>query len=376
MDKRMLGSVRKLSEGKYLLRLSCGFDDFGKRVQISKTVYCKNDVEAEKLLADFYAEREYVQSARAAGVPKTLGELYVEWTENHVKTLAAATQKFYSDLWDKRLFDKTKIKLAAITPKHIYKILGEIEQPRTRNAVFMMLKAMFNRAVKWGYMVDNPCNRVETPKYKAVEKDCLRPEDIKRITSVIGKQSAKYQAIFYFAAVCGLRRQEIAGLQWGDVDFANDCFVVQRATTAAQGGTVAKETKTDNSRRKLFLHKVLKDALFAWKDEQAEIKCKVGDKWKDGDWIFTQNNGDIINLHTISNWWKDFARANGITQITFHGLRHTAASYMIRNNVPVSTVSKVLGHANTTTTLNIYTHVIENTKESAVSVMGDMFADE
>ena len=77
-------------------------------------------------------------------------------------------------------------------------------------------------------------------------------------------------------------------------------------------------------------------------------------------------------LSTPSHWWKDFAKNNGIEDVTFHGLRHTAATYMIKSNVPISTVSGVLGHAQISTTLNTYTHVIEDTKKAAINIMSDI----
>ena len=81
-----------------------------------------------------------------------------------------------------------------------------------------------------------------------------------------------------------------------------------------------------------------------------------------------------MSLQTPSHWWKEFADKIGVTDVTFHGLRHTAASYMIKNNVPITTVSGVLGHANTTTTLNIYSHMIEDTKKGAIDVLTDVFS--
>ena len=79
-------------------------------------------------------------------------------------------------------------------------------------------------------------------------------------------------------------------------------------------------------------------------------------------------------LATPSHWWSDFAKKCGIEGVTFHGLRHTAATYMIKNNVPISTVSGVLGHAQISTTLNTYTHVIEDTKKSAINIMADVIS--
>lgn len=81
-----------------------------------------------------------------------------------------------------------------------------------------------------------------------------------------------------------------------------------------------------------------------------------------------------MHLQTPSHWWSEFSKKNGIERVTFHDLRHTAASYMIKNNVPITTVSGVLGHANTSTTVNIYSHMLEDTKKDAIDVMSEIFS--
>ena len=77
-DKRAVGHIKKLDENKYLLRLSCGFDEFGKRIQPSKVVHCTSDTEAEKALMDFYTQRERLSQERRTGAPQTLAQLYHE----------------------------------------------------------------------------------------------------------------------------------------------------------------------------------------------------------------------------------------------------------------------------------------------------------
>ena len=374
--KRSVGHIKKLDENKYLLRLSCGFDEFGKRIQPSKVVHCTSDTEAEKALIDFYMQREKLAGEHSTGTPQTLVQLYHEWYTNHLaRSCSVNTQTFYADLWKGYIADKGRVKLAAITPKSVYSILDRIDKPRTKNAVYKMLKAMFNKAQKWGYMSANPCSRVDTPQYKADEKQPLSEDEIALVIQHIGAEETKYQAIFYFAALCGLRRQEILGLQWTDIDFENNRFYIRRAAVEVRGnGTSTKAPKTEKSARLLFLPEPLKQSLILHKDEQEEQKRVLGDKWQGGDWIFTQWNGTIMSLQTPSHWWKEFTDKIGITGVTFHGLRHTAASYMIKNHVPITTVSGVLGHANTTTTLNIYSHMIEDTKKGAIDVLTDVFS--
>ena len=93
--KRDLGTVRKLSQGKYLLRISDGFDDYGRRKQPSKTVYCSSDREAERELIAFYYEVKHGTHITTKGVPVTLSDLFSEWMKNHVSTLAVNTRRFY-----------------------------------------------------------------------------------------------------------------------------------------------------------------------------------------------------------------------------------------------------------------------------------------
>lgn len=375
MSKRSLGHIKKLSEGKYLLRLSCGFDEFGKRVQPSKTVYCSSDREAERLLMDFYRERDRLNAAQNAKIPVTLADLYADWYDNHVAiNLTPKTAEFYTLLWNNHLKSGGKLKIKNAAPKNIHKLLSDINGDRTRNAAYKMLKAMFNKAVKWGYIADNPCSHITAPRYKAGEKKTLTEADIKAVTEALPQEEPKYRAMFYFAAVCGLRRQEILGLKWSDIDFKNKMFTIKRAATSIKNqGTVSKDTKTASSHRTLYLTDELEAVLSLCKQEQNTQRIKCGDKWINEDWIFTQWNGKLMNLQTPSHWWSDFSNRLGIEGVTFHGLRHTAATFMIKNNVPISAVSGVLGHAQISTTLNTYTHVIEDTKKAAITTLSEIF---
>lgn len=369
--KRSIGYIKKLGDNKYLLRLSLGFDDFGKRLQPSKTVAASSDREAERLLYEFYNEREKLKVQHASLVPETLGELYAEWMNNHVKkSLKRQTILWYTQLWDNHVIHASRLKLSVLAPTHIYKIVDGVNGARTKNAVFKMLKAICNKGVKWGYITTNPCNRVDTPKYSAPEQSVLSPDEIKTVYDAIKYEPLKYQAIFYFAVICSLRRESIIGFKWSDIDFKNNQLKVKFAAIYIPGeGVVADEPKTEKSKVTLHLPDILKETLIKLNNEQLREKKKWGDKWVDEGWIFTQQNGKVMYPSTATHWWKKFAKKYDIKDVPLHGLRHTAATYMIKNNVPISTVSGVLGHAKISTTVNTYAHVIEDTKEAAINVM-------
>ncbi len=377
--RRSIGHVKKMGDGKYLLRLSLGFDDFGKRIQPSKVVECQNDREADKLLIEFYNEREHLKRQHNSFIPQTVGALYNEWYKHHVqKNLSETTADWYRGLWERHLSVAKNMRLDVAAPSHIRTIIDTADGDRTRHAIYKMFSTMFNKAVKWGYMETNPCVRLDAPQYSAPEKKFLQENEIRIACDNIGQEELKYQAIFYFALLCSMRRQSIVGLKWFDIDFARNEFTIRRAAKLVRGkGTIVGEPKTEKSKQTLFLPEILKHTLLKLRNQQSRMRRLYGDKWVDEDWVFTQDDGSIMHLQTPSHWWREFSDRHGITNITdisFHGLRHTAATHMIKNNVPISTVSGVLGHANITTTLNTYTHVIEDTKKGAINIMADIVA--
>ena len=376
MANRSIGNIQQLAEGKYLLRFSAGFDDFGKRIQVSKTVRCTNEKEAERLLMEFYKEREKCRDDRITAKPQTLAQLYDEWMRNHVeKQLKPRTKEYYANLWKWYLQDKGEIKLKSITPRHIYKMLEDVKGKRmttecARQGVYKTLRAILSKGVLWGYLPSNPCDRVTPPKYRPKEKEVYNQETLFRMFELLAHEELKYQAIVYFAVLCGLRKQEIVGLKWEDIDFTANCFCVQRAATRIVGmGTIASETKNQSSVRKIALPSVLSVTLRKYYKEQTENRLKAGNKWRDEGWVFTQWDGAIMDIDTPSQWWAKFIARNDLPHTTFHCLRHTAATYLIKSGVDVSTVSGILGHAQKSTTLNIYSHVIEDAKEQAIHAL-------
>lgn len=379
-EKRKVGSITKIGDEKYRIRISCGFDDYGKRQVLQRVVIAKSDTEAEKIMMEMYVNREKELRTRHSA-PSTLEDLYNEWTRLHVSKLAPSTQEFYERLW-KRIENKGKIKLQRIKPGNVYDIIVDMvpdEQARTKCGVFKMLKTMFGKAVKWEYMNSNPCEYLDAPKYTPPEKKILKESDALAVLNRIEQEETKYQAAFFLACVCSLRRQEVVGLRWEYIDFKTRTFEIKKVATRAKGkGTFTKEPKTKKSRRKLHMTDTIYFLLLRLQNEQIEAKTKLGNLYRDEGFVFTQWDGGIMDLGTVSHWWKTFRESLDssidVENVTYHSLRHTAATYMIKNNVPISTVSGVLGHSNITTTLNTYTHVIEDTKQAAIQTVDNIFS--
>jgi integrase len=163
--------------------------------------------------------------------------------------------------------------------------------------------------------------------------------------------------LYELALRTGMRRGEILGLRWSDIDFDNQRLTIRRTLQRIKGqGLVEMPTKTDTSDRRIPLSppciKVLKDHL---RYQQAE-RDRAGERWKDSGYVFTTSHGTPLDPQHITHNIKTLCDRAGVRQIRFHDLRHTCATLLIETGVPLITVKELLGHANIAVTANIYTH--------------------
>ena len=374
--KRSVGNIKWISDNKCILRISAGFDDFGKRIQLTRTIEAKSETDAERQLVKFYNEKNKLKQKRVSEAPQTLAALYEEFKQNHISRLRPNTQEYYFNLWDRYLKSKENAKLQTFSPKMVYEILNKTEVgDKTKKAIYGMLFTMFKRAVAWGYIDSNPCERVTPPKYKAAEKRPYTETDLATIIAAIEKEDIKLQLFFYLAVSLGLRRSEIGGLKWSDIDFDNNIISIRRSVgKIPKKGTYANDApKNKKSIRDLEASDIIMTLLKKHKEEQDEQKRKLNDLWIGEDWVFTQWNGALMHVDTTTKTWEKFLKKNpSLAKTNLHSLRHTAATLLIKHNVPISTVSGILGHSQISTTLNIYTHVIEDAKKEALGIMNDI----
>ena len=157
-------------------------------------------------------------------------------------------------------------------------------------------------------------------------------------------------------------------LTWSDIDFSDDRISISKAVTIVEGKAIIKAPKTKTSFRKISIPHTLILKLKKLQVSQSEYRLSVGAYWKGENWVFTQDNGTMMNYstpyHTLQNIIKRYnqehSEAHQLPLIPFHGLRHTAASLLIASNQDIKTVSARMGHAQSSTTLNIYTHSLES----------------
>lgn len=248
--------------------------------------------------------------------------------------------------------------------------------PGTVRGIHRTLSAVLGRAVKWGYIRDNPTDRVELSSKKTREAAYLDEKDARRLLELLAQEHIKWRAPITFDLLSGLRRSELLGLRWCDVDTEKQMvYIRQTQNYTPDDGCYTDTPKSFTSNRPLRVARsaiLLLEEYRAWQDAQRE---KLGDAWEDQDGrVFTNDFGAPRHPDSLTKWFTAFISRSGLPKVTVHSLRHTYASLMIFEGVNLVTVAHQLGHAQTSTTANIYSHVIASAEAMAADTF-DSFDD-
>ena len=240
-----------------------------------------------------------------------------------------------------------------------------------------LISSILETAVKWQIIVSNPCNRIQPPKAERKEACYLDEKEASKTLKLLEGENVKFRAIVTLLLYSGMRRGELCGLTWNDIDFSTGIIDINKSSLYLSGqGIFDDSTKNKSSIRSIKLPRAVLSVLQEWKKEQTLICFKSGTAWlgKRGSEckVFTQDNGKPIHPSTITKTFNKFVEKHDLPKISIHSLRHTNASLMIASGVDIRTVSKRLGHAQTSTTTNIYTHAIRTADELAAEAIDDI----
>jgi integrase len=222
---------------------------------------------------------------------------------------------------------------------------------------YRVLSSMLNDAVEWQIIIANPCDRVKPPAIKKKKAKAFTEEQAGAVIDAVLTEELKYQVLVILAISTGLRLGELTGLEWKDINFIAKQLTVARSSQSIAGlGTFTKTPKNDSSCRTIEIGPNIIELLKEYKAQQNETRLQLGDTWHDYDRLFTQWDGRPIYTQTPSQWFGKFLKRHKLPHVSFHGLRHTAASHLIAQGVPLKYVSSMLGHADIRTTGNLYGH--------------------
>ena len=196
-----------------------------------------------------------------------------------------------------------------------------------------------------------------------------------RFLACLEEQSLEDKTFFTLALYTGMRRGELLGLEWPDVDLEIGIITIRRTSQygGKELGTYTDDTKTEQSKRSLRVTQNVVGLLKAYKIEQAERRLRLGDAWA-GEWaehprLFTNQDGRPMSPSTPLNRLKRILSRNGLPDVSLHSLRHTNATLLIQQGVSIRAVSGRLGHSQASTTMNIYAHQLQSADAAAAEAL-------
>ncbi len=381
------GTIEKRGTGTYRLEISDGVDNNGKRIKYRKTIKAKNDGEARKALALFVAEIEKGQYVDCKQF--TVNDLITKWLKTYSSSLAPKTLWRYKIMLDNRIQPQLgHIKLRNLKPLHLIDFYNHLQangarfdgkeeglSAKTILHHHRLLSVIFRNGVEWGLLPFNPCDKVKPPKVQRKEASHYDQDEVRQLFQMLESEPLKYKAIVVLTIASGLRRGEIMGLTWSDINLVEKTINVRQTSQYISGlGTFTKAPKNTTSKRMISISDFAVKVLLEYKENQEKNKEVLGNKWNESGMVFTQDTGEPMHPDTISQWFPQFIRRHNLPPLTFHQLRHTNATLLIASGMDIRSVSARLGHANTSTTLNIYAHVLKSADKEAADKLDNMFS--
>ena len=368
------GTIRKRSDGRWEARLVIGHKNDGSPMY--KSVFAKTQKQALKLLhtaLETYRDVDLTEESRI-----TLGEWLDKWMDEYMMfTLRESTLESYGCLIRNQVKPFIGNKpLSALTTSEMQKFYNNIKKEgRVREhpihgkaladsmvrGIHMMLHEALDMAVKERLIVKNPTNGTTVPKCNYAEKQVLVDSQLDTFLAAI-EAYPEWVDFFYTEVMTGLRKGEICGLKWSDVDFESGKLRVQRAVTRQKGGIRIGETKTDTGMRVIVLPPSVLDMLRRRKTEALS------------EWVFYKftNPCEPMSPDAAYRKLKIILKNAELPLIRFHDLRHTFATHATDGGVDPKTLSGILGHTNASFTLDTYTHVTTDMQKKASAVVGNM----
>ncbi len=236
-----------------------------------------------------------------------------------------------------------------------------------------LISSILTTAVQWQVIFANPCERVKPPKVERHEAQYLDDKQTAHLLELLDDVDIQNRTIILLLLHTGMRRGELCGLEWRDIDFDNALIHIRRSSQyLPDKGIFEDETKNETSHRVIKAPQDAITLLRSFQVWQMQERLKLGDQWQDCGRIFTAWNGRPIHPDTITNWFHNFIQGTDLPPVSVHSLRHTNATLMIAAGVNLQTVSKRLGHANVNTTGKIYAHAIQSADAAAAETLQDL----
>ena len=371
------GNLRKRKDGRWEGRYTAGRDpETGKAIY--KNVLGKTQAEAKAKLKQAIEEAKGLDAAKVGRY--TVGQWMDVWFENYARVkVRPSSHQTYRGYIDNHI--KTNIgqipleKLTSLELQKLYKKLlekGRVDRlesrhqakglsPKTVRNIHQIISSAMKLAQEQKLIVGNPAEGCALPRLEHREMQTL---PVEQLQSFLGeaKDSGVFE-LYYLELATGLRRGELLGLKWEDIDLERGDLRVKRQIARINGEVVEAPLKTKNAYRTLPLAEDTVSVLL-------EQKKKVGDS----PWVFPSPAGGPLSPDSVLHMLHRVLKRAGLPSLRFHDLRHTFATLALQNGVDVKTVSGMLGHFSAGFTLDTYAHVTTASQRQAAKTMGSILS--
>ena len=339
-----------------------------------------NKRKAESELARLRAEFEPPKEVGDLSSDMLFADYLLEWLEIAKGRLAHATYGAYQGLLKSTIvpyFRKKKLTLRELEARHLQMFYSEMLRRVTPNTVIhyhAVIHSALKYAVKTDMLVQNVADKVDRPKKNSFQPVFLSAEEMQKMFEAL--RGTKLELPVLVAAFYGLRRGEVVGLKWDAIDFEQGTISVKRTVTSTiidgkYQEFEQKSAKTKSSLRTLPLVSNIWEKLLALREQQKENRRVCGNcysKKYDG-YVFVDAMGNIFNPRSVTANFSKLLEQNGLRHIRFHDLRHSCASLLLANDVPLKHIQEWLGHSDISTTANIYAHLDYKSKITSAQAM-------
>lgn len=301
---------------------------------------------------------------------------YLDWWADNVLagTVKASTEVDYRNVC--RLYIEPHIghvRLGKLTPAQVQGMMRKLEEQGLSARTRQYARAVLVRALRWaeqtGMVTRNVAAVVDGPRLGRAAKldDALTAEQVR--TVLAAARGDRLEALAHLVLRLGLRRGEALALRWDNVDFDRKELVVAGTLKYADGKLYVDTPKTAAGHRTLPLLEDVAAVLKAHRKRQAAEQLKAGFLWQDSGHVFTTERGEPVRPSFASYWWPQLCRDAGLGHRRFHATRHTAATLLLDQGVPLEVVSAILGHASLAITSDVYAKVTQDSKRKALGAI-------
>lgn len=377
----MIGTIRKRNNNAWQLIITLGVDYSGKQKRAYRTVYCNTKKQAEKELNKFVAEAEndLINKSSNMNISQLFDLYYATIAE---KSLKKSTLRGINSSY--KIHIKPNLGLKKVNKLKRIDIQQWINDmtvsPKTVRNNLSVLRTMLEFSISMDIIGNNPCDHIVLPKKNKHEAKYFNKNEI--TTLLIALDNLSYEQLKFKTAILillfgGLRKGEVLGLNWEDIDFNNNIIHITRTRQIAAGGGIYEDTpKTENSIRNVALPIQVMQHLKKLQLVQKQNKLILGTKFENSPAVLQNDVGRTLYPQVLQRWFSIFLEQNNLPKIGLHGLRHTHASMLANLQMENLQISRRLGHSQLSTTLNIYTHLLENTDNKIADALSNNYFKE